>query len=334
VASAKPTARRGPRSGALDWLLTSDQPAVRYYALTDLAERRENDEDVRRARSNVGRVGWARDLLATQKAKGFWEAHEPKTLREYVNFLRFPAFQSSVWKGLVLADLGLTSGDPRVRRFADLVFQYLLPLSSPFNLYTEEACIVGNVAGMMTRFGYGDDRRVRKLYDWMVEDQREDGGWNCAANAPGTLDAWEPLAAFATLPKEARPAAVERAIARGAEFYLDRKLLEEGRRYAPWFRLHYPRHYFYDVLVGLDVLTRLGFAGDRRLRPGLELLRQKRRPDGSWALDRVHPDGPAPGNLKKMRPLALERVGEPSQWITLTALQVLKRVDDANGHAP
>jgi hypothetical protein len=25
------------------------------------------------------------------------------------------------------------------------------------------------------------DGRVRKLYDWLIEDQREDGGWNCSA---------------------------------------------------------------------------------------------------------------------------------------------------------
>jgi len=31
-----------------------------------------------------------------------------------------------------------------------------------------------------------------------------------------------------------------------------------------------------------------------------------------------------------VRPLALERAGEPSKWITLTALRVLKRVEDAS----
>ncbi len=316
----------------IDWLLEDDQPSVRYHTLVDLLGRKQDDPEVSEAHSRVPRAGWAHDLLRTQKPEGYWEAHEPRTVREWVGFLRFPTFQSSLWKGMVLSDLGLTAADARIRRLADRVFQYLLPLSSPLNLFTEEVCVVGNVARMMTRFGYGDDRRVRKLYAWMLEDQREDGGWNCAAGKPGTLDCWEALAAFEAIPKAKRTAAMERAISRGAEFYLERKLFEEGRRYAPWFRFHYPTHYYYDVLVGLDVLTGLGYVGERRLEPALQILREKRRRDGSWVLDQVHPDEGSRSNsgaARRVKPLALERAGEPSKWITLTALRVLKRVEDA-----
>ena len=318
----------------IEWLLEEDQPSVRYHALVGLLERSGDDPEVQDARSQIPQVGWAHDLLATQKPQGYWEAHEPRTVREWVTFLRFPRFGSSIWKGMVLSDLGLTAADPRIRRLAGLIFEYKLHLSSELNYFTEEVCIVGNVARMLTRFGYGEDRRVRKLYDWMLEDQREDGGWNCAAGEPGTLDCWEALAAFEAVPKAKRTAAMERAISRGAEFYLERKLFEEGRRYTPWFRFHYPTHYYYDVLVGLDVLTRLGYAGDRRLQPALQILRGKRRSDGTWVLDRVHPDEDRGGGggaaAKKVKPLALERAGEPSKWITLTALRVLKRVEDAS----
>ncbi len=317
----------------VDWLLEPDQPSVRYHALIDLLGRRPDDPDVKATRSAIPQLGWAHDLLKTQKPAGCWEAHEPRTLREWFNFLRFPLYDSSVWKGIVLSDFGLTAADPRIRRLADRVFQYMLPLSSPVNIFTEEVCIVGNVARMLARFGYGDDRRVRKLYEWMIEDQRDDGGWNCAAGKPGTLDCWEALAAFAAVPKTNRSAAMERAVERGAEFYLDRKLVEEGRRYAPWYRFHYPVHYFYDVLVGLDVLTELGYAGDRRLKPALQILREKRRSDGTWVLDRVHPDevpaSRAGATARKLRPLTLERAGEPSKWITLEALRVKKRVENA-----
>lgn len=315
-------------------LAGSAQPAVRYYALTDLLGRPPDDPDVRRARAGLAKVGWAAELLATQAPEGYWEAHEPRTIREWVSFLRFPTFQSSIWRGMVLADLGLTSADPRVRRFVEQVFRHNLALSSPLNLFTEEVCIVGNVARMLTRFGYREDRRVRKLFDWVLEDQREDGGWNCAAGAPGTLDAWEALAALAAVPRRDRSAAMDRAIARGVEFYLDRGLFREGRRYAPWFRFHYPTHYYYDVLVGLDVLTSLGAGADRRLRPALQLLAEKQRRDGTWLLDALHPDevpravlGTGP---RRVRPLALETVGRPSEWITLTALRVLERVNSAH----
>ena len=322
-----------PDASVLEWLLEKDQPAVRYHALVHLLDRREDDPEVREARSKIGRVGWAADQLRRQGPKGFWERREPRNVSEWVDFLYFPPYQSTNWRALVLADLGLDSTDPRIRRIAELLFEYKLRLSSPFNFFHEEVCIAGNAARMMTRFGYGDDRRVRKLYDWLLEDQREDGGWNCSPGTPGTLDAWEALAAFACVPKPKRSASMARAIEKGAEFYLERKLFEEGPKYAPWFRLHYPHHYYYDILVGLDVLTQLGFSDDRRLRPARDLLRAKRRGDGTWALDRVPPDvGPGMkiySDMKKVRPLVIEPAGPPSKWITLKALTVLKRIGEA-----
>ena len=326
--------RDTPDANVIAWLLEEDQPSVRYHTLVGVLGRNEGDPEVKAAHSTIPRVGWAHDLLRTQKPKGYWEAHEPRTVREWVNFLRFPLYNSSIWKGIVLSDLGLTATDPRVRRLADRIFQYKLHLSSEVNLFTEEICIVGNAARMLTRFGYADDRRVRKLYDWMIEDQREDGGWNCSTGTPGTLDVWEALAAYAALPRAKRSGKIEQSISRGSEFYLERRLFQEGRRYAPWFRFHYPIHYFYDVLVGLDVITQLGFADDRRLGPALKLLKDKRQPDGSWLLDAVHPDMvPGAGSvryLKKHKRFTLEAPGKPSKWITLTALRVLKRVEDAS----
>jgi hypothetical protein len=244
----------------------------------------------------------------------------------------YPKYLSSNWRALVLSDLGLDSTTPGVKKLADRIFEYKLRLGSPFNFFYEEACVSANTARMMTRFGYADDPRVRKLYDWLLEDQREDGGWNCSQGTPGTLDVWEPLAAFASLPKSRRSPRMESAISRGAEFYLERNLFKEGRPYAPWLRLHYPNHYFYDVLVGLDVITRLGFADDRRLRPALKILSEKRQRDDTWLMDRLHPDvGPGAGyrpHGKKAQPLVIEPPGKPSKWITLKALRVLTTVEN------
>jgi hypothetical protein len=316
----------------VDWLLEKGQPAVRYRALLDLLDRSESDREVRSTYRRISREGWAFDLLRTQGPKGFWERQEPTSLKVWIDFLYYPKYLSTNWRALVLADLGLTATDPRIKRIADVLFEFKLRLGSPFNFYYEEACIVGNTARMLTRFGYSDDPRVRKLYDWLIEDQRQDGGWNCSQGTPGTLDVWEPLAAFAALPKAKRSPKIEAAISRGAEFYLKRQLLREGPRYAPWLRLHYPNHYYYDFLVGLDVLTELDYGGDRRLRPALKLLTDKRRRDGTWLMDRLHPDvsGPkAPQYSKGVTPLRIEEPGQPSKWITLKALRVLKRAGEA-----
>ncbi len=331
----------------VDWLVEAGQPSVRYHTLVDLLGRKESDPDVREAYSKIPRRGWAKDILALQKPGGYWEPNEPTSpteenvLRRPANFLRWlnflfrPGYVTTNWRALVLSDLGLTSKDRRIGKIADLFFKYKLGLGSPMNIYNEEVCIVGNTARMLTRFGYLDDFRVRKLYDRLLEDQKEDGGWNCFPSDKGTLDSWEALAAYAVLPKAKRTKRINRSIERGVEFYLRRKLFDDGeKKYAPWFRFHYPVHYYYDILVGLDLVTKLGYADDRRLRPALKILNDKRRRDGTWPLDKVHPDRGAEAgydpNLKKLKPFALEEAGKPSKWITLIALRILKRVEDAS----
>src|SRR3989442_2880155 len=42
------------------------------------------------------------------------------------------------------------------------------------------------------------------------------------------------------------------AVELGAEYYLGKELHKQGGEYPPWYRFHYPVHYYYDLLVGLD----------------------------------------------------------------------------------
>ncbi len=99
--------------------------------------------------------------------------------------------------------------------------------------------------------------------------------------------------------------------------------------YPPWFRIHYPNHYYYDVLVGLRMLTRLGYANDRRMSAAFRWLLRKRRADGRWPLEAVHPDlDPDRGGYEMRGPVYstwLERAGAPSRWATVEALSVLAR---------
>lgn len=320
------TRTRNKERKVLDWLLEEDQPAIQYYALTNLVDLKSKDPEVRQAFSNIPKKGWAFEILGKQKTEGLWESKRS---------LYRPKYTATNWMALVLSDLGLTREEAGIRKSAELFLKQWLAAPPMANIFNDEVCIVGNTARMLTRFGYEDDQRVGKLFDRLVDDQKEDGGWHCFPSNTGTLDCWEALAAYAALPRSKHTRKIRRSIERGAEFYLERRLFEEkgdGRRYEPWFRFHYPIHYYYDVLVGLDVLTRLGYAGDKRLRPALAVLKDKRQEDGTWILDRIHPDldAGAKYSLRKRRVtrFGLEDQGKPSKWITLTALSILKRVEE------
>ncbi len=308
----------------LDWLLEEDQPSVRYHTLTRLLDRPESDPNVKSARSMIAKKGWAADILSGQSDGGWWVTDES---------LYRPKYTATNWMLLTLADLELTRTEPRVKKACELWIERFAKPDGGFateNMRKSELCLVGNTARALVQFGYAEHPKVRSAFAWLVKAQKENGGWHCWGKN-GVLDAWEGMSAFAAYPKQKWTRSIKRAVERGAEFYLERELYKQGARYGPWFRFHCPIHYYYDLLVGLDFLTALGFGDDRRLGYATRLLKERRRPDGRWNLDAVHPDleGSYANWYKKRppEPFALESAGAPSKMITLTALTVLKRIE-------
>ena len=306
---------------------------MRYLTLTRLGGRSEADVEVRRARAAIPRRGWVAEILARRNPAGWWVQGK--------NLYR-PKYIGTNWNLLALSDLGATRAIPAVRASCDL-WMKRSPLKGGGiggnSAGVGHHCYTGNMARALIRFGYVDDRRVRKALEWLVQTAHPNGGWTCWSFGTGpsqsrTLDSWEGLSAFAAYPKAKWSRSMTACVEQAAEFYLDRELHRQGTRYAPWYRFHWPVHYYYDVLVGLDVLTELGYVGDPRLRFALDLLRSRRRRDGRWNLDAIHPDIDARARAwyvkhpsQRPTPLSFELVGQPSKMITLRAMTVLSRVE-------
>ena len=315
-----------PPTAVLDWLLDPREPAVRYLTLTGLLGRPERDDEVREARARIPAVGMGAGLLRGQNAEGWWV--DPGSL--YV-----PKYLATNWRLIALSDLGLHRDLPAVRRGCELWMERFRLRGGGVggnSKGTGHHCVVGNMTRALLKFGYADDPRPRKSLEWLVETADPKGGWSCFGRGRN-LDSWEGLSAFAAYPRARWTAGMTRAVELGAEFFLERELHCQGTRYAPWYRFHAPVHYYYDVLVGLDLLTSLGYADDRRLRFAVDLLLRKRRQDGRWLLDAVHPD--VEGSLarwydqhpaRRPAPLVLETPGRPSKLVTLVARKVLARM--------
>ncbi len=310
-----------------EWLLEEDQPSVRYHALTRLLDKPEDDSEVREARAAIPERGWAADILAKQDPGGWWVSKE--------GFYR-PKYLSTNWMLLILADLGMTREDPRIRKAADEWIRRFAKPDGGFGMdgsKSSHLCVVGNTARALVQFGYADHPKVAKAFEWMEKNRSRLGGWSCFGSGRN-LDSWEPMSAFAVYPKSKWTAGMQRAVEEGARFFLERELEKQGDHYEPWYRFHYPVHYYYDLLVGLDFMTALGYGDDPRLAHALSVLQEKRRSDGRWNLDAIHPDLEGAGKEWYAKhpkdaptPFALEKVGEPSKMITLRALQVLHRLE-------
>ena len=71
------------------------------------------------------------------------------------------------------------------------------------------------------------------------------------------------------------------------------------------------------VLQNLEALTALGYGGDLRLKNALDLVLSKQDAQGRWKMEYTH-------NGKMWADV--EEKGQPSKWVTLRALRVLKHV--------
>ncbi len=312
------------------WLTgPGSDPSVRARFWVEVEGRSRQDPRVRKALEAIGRSGWAASLLDYQLPDGHWV-----TPRTSGADLYRPKYIVTNWLAIVLAELGMTRSDPRIRRTAEMIVDRWSKRGGDLTGRSGEICVTGNAVRTLIRFGYLDHPAVQRSIAWIVRTQKADGGWHCVPSRTGTLDGWEGLAALAEIPEDDRDAPVRRSIERGAEFYLRHHLMDEGRvRYPPWFRIHYPNHYYYDLLVGLRILARLGYGADPRMTPAIRWLRKKRGRDGTWTLDAAHPDlDPARGGYlfrSLVFPMLLEPLNVPSRWATVEALSILALVESS-----
>ena len=149
---------------------------------------------------------------------------------------------------------------------------------------------------------YAGDPRLRRALDWLVEVQNRDGGWLCPYWRAHIRDkhgcfmgAIPPLDAFSLLPPSLRTPEMDEAVERGVEFLLMHRLYKADHHgfkviKESWLKLHFPC-LFYDILRGLDVVTRLGYENDERIQDALEVIMSKQDQDGRWFLEKT------PGNM-------------------------------------
>ena len=295
-----------------DWLLDSD-PSVRFQVLRDLTDAPEAVVAGERARTAA--EGWGRRLLEAQTPDGWWGGEGAADRWRYALYTLH-----------LLQQLGVDPAGERVRAAVaatrDRVTWGAEFGDNPFFEGEEEPCINGRVLLIGAYFGVASESLYRRL----VDEQLDDGGWNCEApdsvrgSFHTTFCVLEGLAEFEF--RSGRRASEARR--EGEEYLLRRGLLRSVSTGAVvdhrFTHSSFPNGSDYDLVRGLDYLRATGRHADARVGEAVEIVRSQRRPDGRWPF--VDP------GLSHQRIVTETGDDEGSRWNTLRGLRVLRWAEE------
>jgi len=303
---------------AVDWLLASDEPGIVAQAKRDLLD---EQLPVEAARMLEGPK--ARALLAGQQADGGFGGHA------------YAKWGGAHWRLVSLVELGVPAGEPRCLAAVEPVLQWLTGKGHRTHIPVIDGLTrrcgsqEGNALAVCCRLGLADDPRVRLLAESLVEWQWPDGGWNCDRKASGYRSSFNeslpPMWGLHEYWAATGETAAREAAERTAELLLEHRLFRALATGEPiktsFVTVHSPPFWHYDFFQALVVLARMGLARDARASDGLDLLEERRLPDGRW-----RPGGrwwKTPGS-KGSNVEAVDWGSGPSELLTLHGLRVLR----------
>jgi len=320
-----------------DWLLEKENPSVRYFTLTDILEKSENDPEVKGAKGEIMETGVVPKILGKQQDEGYWEAPE--------NFYIRSKYKGTVWQLIILAELRADGKDERIRKACEFILENSQDRGSGgFSYLRAETgggwhggvlpCLTGNIVWSLIRFGYLEDPRVQQGINWIVTYQRFDDaikeapkGWSydkrerCWGKHTCHMGVVKALKAMAEIPVNKRSEDVKNTIEKGAEYMLKHHIHKRSHDLSrvskpSWLQFGFPLMWNTDALEILGILTKLGYR-DPRMQEALDLVISKQDDQGRWKLE---------STFNGRFQVNIEQKGGPSKWITLNALRVLKRL--------
>ena len=291
----------------LPWLLDPEDPSVRYWTLIDILNRPVGDPEVQEARAAIAQQPLVKELFALQHPEGYWGDDETKPYTA----------QGAVTALTLLHMLGVTP-DKRTAAGCDSFLKFCQHESGGFSLTKKLRsgifpCTTGEHLPFLVSFGLGDDPRIRAAFAFLIEDMSTDAALDCGRYQHQNC-LWGAIAALnglAVLPTDMRSAPSKRGVQRLANALLEAKYDFEGE-HKRWLTFGVPRAW--DLLSALKALAAHGYVHDSRFVPLLKLMLSRQDDQGRWLC----------GSVSRTWPI--EKRNQPSKWITLDALRVLKQV--------
>lgn len=337
------TWRKYSSDQVVEWLLEEDldNTPVRFLTLRDLLEESPNNKSFIAAREFMMTTGPIPTVLENQQPDGHWDRADSIYYNKYTG---------TCWSVIMLSQMGADEDDARVRLGCEYILAHGIGEHGGFSMNGRRSgtvhCLQGNLAAALIDLGYGENPRVLDALDWMTRsisgegfsDSKQDGqdcylrsgisgpDFRCSANnhEPCAWGAVKVALALSKVPERNRSGNIEKAITACVDFLTsaDPATAEYPHPWAPkpstsWFKFGFPVFYITDLLQILEALAGLGIRNDPRLTNSIDLVLSKRDVDLHWPMEYTY-------NGKTW--VKIEEKGQPSKWVTLRALRMLKNI--------
>ena len=221
-------------------------------------------------------------LLKGQHADGSFGVHP------------YSKWKGAHWRLVSLVELGIPRTNRAARAGANTVLDWV---ASPDHtagvikgLERRHASMEGNALAVCCRLGMAANRRVKHLAEVLLRAQWPDGGWNCDRHPDARRSSFHetlaPIWGLAEYHRATADGRARKAALAAAELFLEHRLFRSMKTGAvidsEWTHIHWPHYWHYDFFHGLRAIAMLGLIRDARAAEALELLYEKRKPDGTW----------------------------------------------------
>jgi hypothetical protein len=298
-----------------DWLLEDSNPSVRYFTLHWLLDLRKDDPEALVAFQSITQSVPVQRLLSSQRPEGFWGTDD----RPHQGTKRF--LKLLMWLGY--------QEDGDVNKAMDYLINGCLLDDGAYAIELKGRtvklpCHGADLLRLMFWSGYEKDPRTKKLLDWLLNTQGDDGVWPCVSKLRPFSCMWatvDVLRAYRDLPPDWLTPQIEKSRRKAMEQILGSNLYQYGKgKPSPrWFEFGFPLRFDSDILEVLELLAPFVSPEQEQIQEGVSFVLDKQTTDGRWLCEKYPKGG---GWMKKY--IEFEEIGQPSKWVTLHAMRLIK----------
>ncbi len=305
-------------------LISSKNKAILYFTKRDILEKEVEPPET------LWNLPPVIKIINQQQENGCWRYPAwKKKLNEPENYNLLETYRQL---GFLVEKYGFTREHNAIERAVEYIFSCQTDEGDIRGFYGTQFSpnYTAAITELLIKAGYGNDKRIKKILEWLLSIRQEDGGWAIAMrtnnakylDVVNSLITYEPnkkkpfshmvtgiiLRAFAAHPNYCNKKAVKVAgeLLTTRFFKPDKYADRRGVEY--WTKVSFP-FWWTDIVSSLDSLSYLGFTiSHPQIKLALETLRDKQSESGMWDL-----------TLLKTKDQNL------SLWINLAICRIFKR---------